>query len=524
MAGPVKSPLIDRLIGVVSPQAALKRASARAALAVLHRAYDGAGKGRGTAGWRSTKASADAIIGSEVGLLRDRSRDLVRNSALAAQAVQVLVNNIVGYGIAPRPAGPNKAVNKRALALWKEWSQKADYFGHADFNGLTALAVRMMIESGDALGLRMMGTVKGSRIPLQVMLREPDHLDEARIVSSASGWCDMGIEYDRTGRRLAYWMFPDHPGGPVQFRMGSRFQSERIPAAQVAHLFERQRMQNRGVPWVAPSLIAMNDLTDWQRAEMVRKKLEACTVGVVFGDDDPPGLAPQASETALGNAAVMDSFGNPVESFEPGMIAYARGGKSVEFHTPSPTAGIGEWSRVQMHMIAAGFRVPYALMTGDMSQANFSSARVGLNEFRRMVTMMQWLVVIPMFCQPVWDWFVEACQLAGLLPADAVIPAEWDPPRFEMVNPLQDVQADLVETRAGFASPQQMIAKRGYDPETVWGEWEQFAAEVDRLKLIFDTDPRKVTKVGQQQQAGNGGGTDGAGPQDGAPSPPANGG
>jgi lambda family phage portal protein len=521
MASPVKAPLIDRLIGVVAPQAALKRASARAALDVLQRGYDGASKGRGTAGWRSTKASADAIIGSEVGLLRDRSRDLVRNSALAAQAVQVLVNNIVGYGIAPRPAGSNRAVNKRAAQLWAEWSKKADYFGHADFNGLTALAVRMMIESGDALALRMMGAVKGSRVPLQVMLREPDHLDEARMISAADGWCDMGIEYDQNGRRRAYWMFPDHPGGMVR-NMGRRFQSERVPAAQVAHLFERQRMQSRGVPWVAPSLIAMNDMTDWQRAEMVRKKLEACTVGVVFGDEDPPGLAPQSTDAGAGGAAVVDSFNNPVESFEPGMIAYARGGKSVQFHTPSPTAGIGEWSRVQMHMIAAGFRVPYALMTGDMSQANFSSARVGLNEFRRMVTMMQWLVVIPMFCQPVWDWFVEACQLAGLLPADASIPAEWDTPRFEMVNPLQDVQADLVETRAGFASPQQMIAKRGYDPETVWGEWKDFAAAVDEMKLIFDTDPRRVTKVGQQQQAGSGG-DDGAASQDGAVSPPANG-
>lgn len=517
MAGIGKPGMIDRLLRTVAPETAVRRAAARRALDVIERSYDGAGQGRGTAGWKATKASADAIIGSQGALLRDRSRDLVRNSALAAQAVQVLVNNIVGYGIAPRPAGPNKAANKRALQLWKEWSVKADYFGHADFNGLTALAVRMMVESGDALGLRMMGPVKGARVPLQVMLREPDHLDEGKVISGPDGWCDMGIEYDAKGRRQAYWMYPDHPGGPMR-HFGRPFQSERVPVAQVLHLFERQRMQSRGVPWVAPSLIAMNDMADWQRAEMVRKKLEACTVGVVFGDDETSGgLAP--AET--GPAGVVDAQDNPVESFEPGMIAYARGGKSVQFHTPAPTAGVGEWSRVQMHMIAAGYRVPYALMTGDMSQANFSSARVGLNEFRRMVTMMQWLVVIPMFCQPVWDWFIDACQLAGLLPADAVIPAEWDPPRFEMVNPLQDVQADLLETRAGFASPQQMIAKRGYDPETVWGEWKAFAAQVDQDKLIFDTDPRRVTKVGQQQQQQGGG--DGAAPQDGADPPPANG-
>ena len=43
MAGQGKAPLIDRLIGVVAPQAALRRASARAALEVLQRGYDGAG-------------------------------------------------------------------------------------------------------------------------------------------------------------------------------------------------------------------------------------------------------------------------------------------------------------------------------------------------------------------------------------------------------------------------------------------------------------------------------------------------
>ncbi|MFN7596182.1 MAG: phage portal protein, partial [Cereibacter sp.] len=107
--------------------------------------------------------------------------------------------------------------------------------------------------------------------------------------------------------------------------------------------------------------------------------------------------------------------------------------------------------------------------------------------------------VIPMFCMPVWRWFIEAAQLAGLLPLDAVIPAEWAPPRFEMVNPLQDVQADLLETRAGFASPQQMIAKRGYDPAAVIEDWAAHAEATDALGLIFDSDPRKVSKGGNTQ-------------------------
>lgn len=54
---------------------------------------------------------------------------------------------------------------------------------------------------------------------------------------------------------------------------------------------------------------------------------------------------------------------------------------------------------VQQHIISAGFRVPYELMTGDLSQVNFASSRVGLYEFHRMVEAVQWQVVIRMFCQ-----------------------------------------------------------------------------------------------------------------------------
>ncbi|MFN9090939.1 MAG: phage portal protein [Alphaproteobacteria bacterium] len=482
---------IDSALAIVAPRRAAARYAARVAIANLRRGYEAGRKSRVTEGWRGSNASADAEIAVAGPVLRDRSRDLVRNNALAAQAVQVLVNNIVGPGIRPRAASGNKALNKRVDALWRSFAASCDYYGHTDFHGLLNLAVREMIEAGDILALKI-ATPRGSgrTVPLQIQLREIDHLDTGRVQDIAGGgYTDQGIEFDAGGRRTAFWMFPQHPGGTTR-AIRRRFESERIDASRVAHLFERQRVQSRGVPWGAPAMLALRDLGDWQAAELVRKKTEACLVGIVFGDDET-----QASVAPV----VQDSQGNKVEQFEPGLIAYARGGKDIKFNQPASTAGVYEWNRVQMHIVASGFRVPYALMTGDLSQNNFSSSRVGLNEFRRMVEQLQWQTVIPMFCMPVWRWFIEAAQLAGLLPLDAVIPAEWAPPRFEMVNPLQDVQADLLETRAGFASPQQMIAKRGYDPAAVIEDWAAHAEATDALGLIFDSDPRKVSKGGNTQ-------------------------
>ena len=39
---------------------------------------------------------------------------------------------------------------------------------------------------------------------------------------------------------------------------------------------------------------------------------------------------------------MVDADGNRVEQFEPGLIAYARGGKDIRFNQPAATGGYGE--------------------------------------------------------------------------------------------------------------------------------------------------------------------------------------
>lgn len=496
---PVPFTFLDRTIAFFSPESARRRYANRASLASMRRLYDGAQGGRLTENWRGGKTAADSEIAMAGGPLRERMRDLVRNNPLAAQAVQVLVNNLVGPGIRPRAKSGNKARDKKVDKLWDQWSRRCDAHGHTDFHGLLALAVREMIEGGDVFALRRVlprSRRRGGMVPLEVELFEADHLDDSRMVlSSAEGRnIRQGIEYDAGGRRRAYWMFPEHPGDDTAM-WRSLQKSVRVPADDVAHLFERQRVQSRGVPWGTPAMIALRDHGDWQLAEMVRKKTEACLVGVVLGEDGngESNVAP----------VVEDADGNPVEQFRPGMIAYARDGKDIKFNQPSHHGGVAEWNRVQMHIIAAGFRVPYSLMTGDLSQANFSSNRAGLNEFRRMVDQVQWQIIIPMFCERIWDWFCDAAFVAGLIET-ADVPVEWAPPKFESVNPKQDAETDLIEVRAGFASRSQMIAKRGYDPRQLEEEVAQDNAESDRLSLIFDSDPRKTSRQGLSQQKPNG--------------------
>lgn len=456
------------------------------------RSYEAAGRGRRFNGWRTQTTSGNAEIEAGGDLLRARSRDLVRNNPMAAQGVQVLVSNIVGTGIIPRAATADAKFNRYVDGLFAQWSARCDWTGHTDFTGLVALAVREMIEGGDVfLKRRWLPKGKGRDVPLALEIREAEHLDHGRVMlpQRTTGWVAQGIEYTADGRRAAYWMFPEHPGDALRtFR--NDLVPERIAASEIIHLFERQRTQDRGAPWLAPVMGHLRDIDDWQVAELTRKKTEACLAGIVRRDGD-------GSDTA----AKVTVNGEEVTELRPGMIATLTGADGFDTVQPTATPNVAEWNRVQLMYIAAGLRVPYALLSGDLSQANFSSNRAGLNEFRRFVQMIQWQLVIPVVCQRLWGWFIEAAQLQGLIP-DGPVAVEWDPPRFESVNPFQDAQTDAFEVRNGFASTPQMVAKRGYNPERVIAEQQAYLQRLDDTGQVSDADPRKVTKAGQAQQPG----------------------
>ena len=489
-------PWFDRAIGVVAPRAALRRVLARQSLGALSRGYDGAAKGRRTDGWRAAGTSADSEVAIAGALLRDRMRDLVRNNPHAAKAVSVLVNNIVGSGIIPRAASGNEKLDAQANKLWASWAAQCDADGQLDFDGLQTLACRQMIEAGEVLlRRRPRRPGDGLDVPLQLQLLEADMLDAGRNGDLGDGGrVVQGIEFDPIGRRRAYWLFAQHPGDSV-VTTRRRIDSAAVPATDILHLYEKQRMQVRGVPWGTPVMRALRDLDDWTQAELVRKKTEACVVGIVLGADEAEqGIAP----------SVVDADGNRVEQFEPGLIAYARGGKDIRFNQPATTAGVGEWLRGQLHIVAAGFRMPYELLTGDLSQVNYSSIRAGLVEFRRLIDAVQWQIFVPGFCQPSWDWFTAQAWAAGHL-AQPKIAVEWQPPRFEAVDPLKDAMADLLAMRSGTMTLAQAIARQGHNPDAVLAEIAAMNAKIDTLGLILDSDPRRVTKTGilQADQALN---------------------
>jgi lambda family phage portal protein len=479
----------DRFTAAFAPRWTLERVRARAALDTMQRHYEAAQPGRRTSGWARNRGDANALAGVAIAELRMHARDLARNNGWAGKARRVIANNTTGgWGLTPRPTGPYAAL---ARTLWTAWADTTDCDadGISTFSGMQHLVMRTIATDGEVLlRKRPRRVIDGLAIPLQVEVLEADHLDTSRdrAIGQEGGPIIHGVEHDALGRRVAYWLFPEHPGGAN----GSGV-SRRVPASEVQPVFYRDRpKQVRGVSWFAAGIVPVKDLDEFEDAELMRQKIAACFAGFVTDID--------GAGAPLG--ALDEEAGEEVESLEPGMIRYLAPGQQVQFASPPATTTDGFTAR-HLRKAAAAFRVTYEDLTGDYSQSNFSSARMARLAHWADVRDWQWNMLVPQMCQVVWGWAMEAAVLAGKLPE--VVGAEWTAPPMPMIEPDREGLAISRLVRNGVKTPSEVIREQGGDPASFWVEYARDLQQLDELGIVLDSDARRVTQAGLSQERNN---------------------
>lgn len=475
----------------------MRRLQARAAALVFAtRNYDAASPKARTANWNRSRGDVNALIGRALVELRTHARDLLRNNGWARRGQRVITNNTVGWGIVPKPVTEIEKDRIAAVKLWKAWADttECDTERGMTFAGVQAQIMRSLVESGEILiRKRARRPEDGLSIPLQLDILEADHLDGTKEAdtSLAGGPIIQGVEFDKIGRRAAYWLFPKHPGSTQAFDNVSR----RIPAADVIHVFYRERpKQVRGVSWLAAAIVNLKDLDDYEDAELMKQKIAACFAAFVT-DTDGAG-SPIGDEDT--------SATSPVEDLEPGMINYLPPGKSVQFGNP-PTVTADSFAGRQLRRVAAGLGVTYEDLTGDYSQVNFSSARMGRIAHQANVRDWQFNMLIPQACDAIYAWAMEAATLAGSLSAAPT--AEWTVQPLPMIEPDKEGLALGRLVRVGAMTPSEMVRQQGGDPDAHWAEYAADMKKLDTLEILLDSDVRAVSQAGLTQvRAGAGGG------------------
>lgn len=460
---------IDRVIGWLSPQAGLARHRARQN---LRRAYEAAST---RDGWRPRRAgaSANADHQADAKMLRAKARALVQNVPYIASALDTLVTDTVGTGIMVRAIG---AEATKIDELFSEWAKVADADDRLDFYGLIKVAYTAMEQDGEVLvRLRPRRPSDGLPVPLQLQVLEIDWLDDTRTGGYNGNTIIQGIEYDQLGKAAAYWLWDQHPGDTALVR-GRKIQSSRVPAQNIIHLFNPKRPgQGRGFTRFAPVITRTRDMQTYEDAELGRKNLEARLSVLASGD-----TTNLEHPAATGMPGGSDGGVRDLGELGGGNIFGMPAGLNFTVVEPKAAPGYVDYVKLQLHIISAAIGVPYEAITGDMSEVNFSSARVRLLAYRRAVQQIQWLILVPMLLRRIYGAFIDAAYLAGKIRvADKSV--DFSMPKWDYVNPEQEVKADTAEIAAGLSTPSEKLRQRGYDPETVYAE---LARDLNKFKEL----------------------------------------
>lgn len=481
------------------PASGASRALAVKNASVGTAAYETGSQTRRTIGWKPSSVGPNNALLPTLTTMRDRSRHAVRNDGIAKGISDKFVSNLIGTGIQPLSLADDPEFRRAVGPKWLRWTDESDADGLLDFYGQQAQAARGWEEGGEVfIRLRQRRPEDGLSVPLQLQILEPELCPHTYTTRLPNGnRVRAGIELNVIGKRVAYWMYPEHPGEFQDTVDATTLKA--VPADTVIHLFDPLRPgQLRGAPRLAQSLVTLLEVGKVRDFTLLRGQLQNLFVaflrrtGTAVDDAIHP-LTGQTTSATQGD--------RPVLSLEPGIFQELGLGEDVAFSDPPDLGeGLAAFIKFELQAACAAAGVPYEVVTGDMSGLNDRVMRVILGEFRRSMQALQHHIFVFQVCRRVWRAWMDRAWLSGALPipaAYAVNPepwlrAKWQPQGWPYLHPVQDVEAQVAAIRAGFTTRSAVVSEQGDDSEQIDRENAADNTRADDLDLRYDSDGRQA--------------------------------
>lgn len=465
------------------------------ALAQLRR-FEGARVDRVVGDWLATQASINQELESDLDRLRHRGRQLVQNNDYARKFAGMVADNIVGPGgirlqvrVEDAPGRPDNLANAAIEAAWADWSRACDVTGRESLRDICALLAGSLPADGEILVRFVRGAEAGNRYNFALQVIDVDRIDTGMRGRQPNGnLVYMGVEIDDARRPVALHVFTAHPQDAAQ---GGR-RRVRVGMNEVLHRFKVERPEQlRGIPWMAPGMLSLHHLGGFMLSALLAAEHGANHYGFFTSPDGeaPPGLAGPGGDGAAA-PAIMPS--------QPGTYDTLPTGYGFTPHESKyPNEVFGPFAKTCLQRIATGWRVAYHSLANDLEGVSFSSIRSGtLEERDRWAADQEWFVSAVM--EPVYRAWLQMALLNGAItmPNGSALPAskfekfvrhQWQPRRWEWVDPRSDMEAKVTAVKAGLMAPQDLAAAMGFDFE-------------DTLKAIADAQ-RMAAQYGVQLTA-----------------------
>ena len=449
--------------------------------------YTGGGYRDALLNWQPGIADADYSSVPNLRELRARSRDLGRNSPIAAGAIESLVTNVVGSGLTlqARVDAATLGLDDDAADEWQRnterlfrmWaaSEYADALGDCNFYELQEVAFRSAQESGD-VGAVLAGVRRPDwPFTLGVQLIEADRICNENFKADSDD-CVQGIQKDATGQKVGMWICNRHPGSAYTLKgfewkyLEFRGKSGR---RNVLHLMRKTRPgQTRGIPALAPIIETLKQLTRYSTAEVDAAVNSAAMA--VFVKMDPDTFQDIFDDTAQQN--IIDNAKRWDGTLQSGAAINLLPGEDISTTTPGrPNPNFDPFVSAVMGQIGMALHIPKEVLMKHF-QASYSAARAALlDAWRTFRIHRSWLAA--RFCQPVYEEWLADAVASGLIAApgffaDPVVRAAWCGSNWAgdgpgALDPLKEAQAAEKRIQIGMTTlPEEIV---GYDG----GDWEQ---------------------------------------------------
>jgi lambda family phage portal protein len=481
---------LDRAIGWLSPQAAIKRLHARQVLAY----YEAGKPSRLHKNRRETGSGNDAILRAGANMWQ-QARHFEQNYDIAKGVLDVLVNNTVGpfgIGVEPQPRRSDGTIHdefaKELLHFWADWCTRPEVTWQHNWASASRVIARTWFRDGEALAQIVEGTAvginHGTKVPLSLEMMEPDYLPmhlqrEAGIEAAIQ----QGIEVNGWGRPLAYHVYKSSPieTGPsagLGSFAGLSGQTKRIPAERMLHLATRHRMrQLRGVSSFATVLNRFDDLKDYEESERIAAKVAASMSAYI-----KKGTPDEYENNPDGSAREM--------KFRPGMIFDdLRPGEEIGMiDTNRPNPNLETYRSGQLKAVSAGTGAS-ASSISKTYDSNYSARRQELVEAGMTYQTLS-NDFVGKISRPVYERVIAIGILSGAIRVPRDVDREtaddaiYITPQMPWIDPKNEALAFAEMEDRHYISGPEIIRKRGGNPMDIIEQSARWQREKERAGLV----------------------------------------
>lgn len=512
--------IVDKIVETINPVAGMQRQRARMHLQIIksfqNSGYDESGAARNKnsmRGWIANSKSPQEDIDRNLPTLRQRSRSLYMSAPLAVSAIKTNRTNIVGeglklkssidadfLGLSAADAAEWQRQAEREFELWAE-SKLCDSTRANNFYEIQQVACMSWLMNGDACVLLEYDKKKTSFFPygLRVHLIESDRISSPNTNGTNvnlyatnpdnGNRIFSGVEVDENGRVVAYHICSTYPNSNLKAeKKWKRVEAfgEKTGIQNVLMIYETERAeQYRGVPYLAPVIESLKQLTRYSEAEMMAAVINGFFTVFITSEN---------GTSEMGFTGVVDeeeATTNDNVSYElgPGMVNMLNPGEKIEIaDAKRPSSNFDAFVTSLAKYVGAALEIPVELLMKNFN-SSYSASRAALLEAWKAFRMKRsWLAAD--FCQPVYEIFLTEAVASGRLNAPgffldplirkAYCGAQWNGPAQGMLDPVKEVTAAEKRINIGISTRQrETVEMNGGDFED---NVRQLAREEELMK------------------------------------------